>query len=202
MSARSARFTILLALFLVTPAVAQERQPPITHTAIIETSKGTISMELYGKDAPRTVANFVALARNGFYNGLLIHRVVPGFVIQMGDQLTRDSSMRERWGTGGMSSYDGKPFEDELDETTPSYERGYVEGALAMANRGPNTNSSQFFIMLEDRDDMPHKYTIFGRVTRGMDVVHTISKAEANKKGVPAEDIQVRSVTVAEAAGQ
>lgn len=197
---RKSLLSALPLLLLCAALHAQEAQPVVTHTAVIETSKGRIELELYGKDAPRTVANFVALAQQGFYNGLLVHRVRPDFVIQMGDQTTRDSSLRGRWGNGGRSSYDGKQFEDELNESTPSYQRGYVEGAVAMANRGPNTNSSQFFIMAEEKE-LEHKYTIFGRVTKGMDVVHAINQVKIDDRSVPLQDIQVRSITVAEAGG-
>ncbi len=134
--------------------------------ATIKTEKGEIQLELYPQDAPKTVTNFATLAKNGFYDGLTFHRVEPGFVIQGGDP---DGN-----GTGGVSIY-GSEFEDELNEDTPSYKNGYKEGVLAMANRGPNTNSSQFFIMLADNDSLPKNYTIFGKVTTGMDVVKNIA---------------------------
>lgn len=134
--------------------------------ATIKTKKGDIQLELYPQDAPKTVTNFATLAKNGFYDGLTFHRVEPGFVIQGGDP---DGN-----GTGGASIY-GSEFEDELNENTPSYKNGYKEGVLAMANRGPNTNSSQFFIMLADNDSLPKNYTIFGKVTTGMDVVKSIA---------------------------
>lgn len=134
--------------------------------AAIKTAKGEIQLELYPQDAPKTVTNFATLAKNGFYDGLTFHRVEPGFVIQGGDP---DGN-----GTGGTSIY-GSEFEDELNEDTPSYKNGYKEGVLAMANRGPNTNSSQFFIMLADNDSLPKNYTIFGKVTAGMDVVKNIT---------------------------
>ena len=133
--------------------------------ATIETSKGTIELELYEKDAPKTVKNFVTHITEGYYNGLTFHRVEPGFVIQGGDPSGN--------GTGGTSIY-GSTFEDELNPNTQSYKDGYKEGVLAMANRGPNTNGSQFFIMLEDTPSLPKNYTIFGKVTKGMDVVKKI----------------------------
>ena len=133
--------------------------------ATIHTVKGDIELELYPQDAPKTVANFATLSKKGYYNGLTFHRVVPGFVIQGGDPSGN--------GSGGYSIY-GPTFEDELNPETPSYKAGYVEGVLAMANRGPNTNGSQFFIMLADNTSLPHNYTIFGKVTKGMDVVKQI----------------------------
>ena len=132
----------------------------------IHTAKGDIEFEAYPKDAPKTVANFSTLAKKGYYNGLTFHRVEPGFVIQGGDPNGN--------GSGGYSIY-GPTFEDELNPDTVSYKEGYKEGVVAMANRGPNTNGSQFFIMLADNDSLPKNYTIFGKVTKGMDVVKQIA---------------------------
>lgn len=132
----------------------------------IHTAKGDIEFETYPKDASKTVANFSTLAKKGYYNGLTFHRVEPGFVIQGGDPNGN--------GSGGYSIY-GPTFEDELNPDTVSYKEGYKEGVVAMANRGPNTNGSQFFIMLADNDSLPKNYTIFGKVTKGMDVVKQIA---------------------------
>lgn len=134
--------------------------------ATIKTTKGDIEIQLYPQDAPKTVQNFATHAKNGYYNGLLFHRVEPGFVIQGGDPNGN--------GTGGYSIF-GPTFEDELNPNTPSYQEGYMEGVVAMANRGPNTNGSQFFIMLADNSSLPKSYTIFGKVTKGMDVVKKIA---------------------------
>ena len=131
----------------------------------IHSSKGNIELELYPNDAPKTVKSFATHAKNGYYNGLSFHRVEPGFVIQGGDPNGN--------GTGGYSIY-GPTFEDELNPDTQSYKAGYLEGVLAMANRGPNTNGSQFYIMLADNTTLPKSYTIFGKVTKGMDVVKQI----------------------------
>ena len=133
---------------------------------VIHTAKGDIELEFYPKDAPKTVENFATLAKKGYYNGLTFHRVEPGFVIQGGDPNGN--------GTGGYSIF-GPTFEDELNPDTDSYKTGYKEGVLAMANRGPNTNGSQFFIMLANNDSLPKSYTIFGKVTKGLDVVHKIA---------------------------
>jgi cyclophilin family peptidyl-prolyl cis-trans isomerase len=133
-------------------------------SAIIKTAKGNIEIELYPQDAPKTVTNFATLSKRGYYNGLTFHRVEPGFVIQGGDPNGN--------GTGGTSIY-GAKFEDELNANTTSYKAGYLEGVVAMANAGPNTNGSQFFIMLAN-NSLPHAYTIFGKVTKGMDVVKNI----------------------------
>lgn len=134
-------------------------------TASITTNRGVITFKLYGKDAPKAVENFVTLSQRGYYNGLKFHRVEPGFVIQGGDP--------KGDGTGGDSAWGGA-FNDELDPNTASYKEGYVEGVVAMANSGPNTNKSQFFITLADQPNLPHSYTIFGKVTAGLDVVHKI----------------------------
>lgn len=138
----------------------------------IKTNKGDIELELYPKDAPKTVENFATLISQGYYDGLTFHRVEPGFVIQGGDPSGN--------GTGGRSVF-GDTFEDELDPKTESYQAGYKEGVLAMANRGPNTNGSQFFIMLADTP-LPHAYTIFGKVTKGMDVVRKIAVGDKMEK--------------------
>lgn len=134
-------------------------------SAVIHTAKGDISLELYPDDAPNTVMNFATLAKNSYYNNLTFHRVEPGFVIQGGDPNGN--------GTGGTSIF-GAKFDDELNPNTASYKNGYKEGVLAMANAGPNTNGSQFFIMLADNPGLPKNYTIFGKVTAGLDVVHKI----------------------------
>lgn len=133
-------------------------------SAVIKTEKGDISIQFYPQDAPKTVTNFATLAKNGYYNTLTFHRVEPGFVIQGGDPNGN--------GTGGVSTY-GNKFEDELNPKTESYKNGYKEGVVAMANAGPNTNGSQFFIMLAD-NPLPNAYTIFGKVTSGMEVVKKI----------------------------
>ncbi len=134
-------------------------------TATITTTKGTIRLQFFNSDAPKTVTNFETLARYHYYDGLTFHRVEPGFVVQGGDPNGN--------GTGGVSIY-GPTFEDELNPNTDSYKAGYREGIVAMANRGPNTNGSQFFIMLADNPSLPHNYTIFARVISGMDVVHKL----------------------------
>ena len=138
-------------------------------SAAIKTAKGEIDIQLYPQDAPRTVTNFATLSKMGYYNNLTFHRVEPGFVIQGGDP--------NGDGTGGQSIY-GPTFPDELNPNAPSYQTGYKEGIVAMANRGPNTNGSQFFIMLADNDSLPKSYTIFGKVTSGMDVVKQIVKGD------------------------
>ena len=153
------------------------------HKVTIETSKGNIVFETYDADAPKTVENFIKLAEKGFYNGLIFHRVIPGFMIQGGDPTGT--------GTGGP----GYKFADELDPNTVSYKAGYVRGTVAMANAGPNTNGSQFFIMQKD-NPLPHSYSIFGKVISGLDVVDAIAAADRNSMDKPLADIVMKKVTV------
>ena len=167
-------------------------KPVITHTAVLVTDKGEIELELYGEDAPKTVNNFVGLAKKNFYDSILFHRVVKGFVIQAGDPKSKDPTLKAYWGTGGESIY-GREFEDELNPEAPSYKRGYVAGTVAMANHGANTNSSQFFILTGG--SLPHSYTIFGFVRSGMDVVHMI---EEGVGAPPSDPVRILDVKVKE----
>ena len=127
-----------------------------TYHVVIKTNKGDIHLELNPAEAPMTVNNFVALARDGYFDGVTFHRVVPRFVIQGGDP------------TGTGSGGPGYQFQDE------AVNRPYKAGTVAMANAGPNTNGSQFFICLEDQPGLPPNYTIFGDTVTGMDVVRNI----------------------------
>lgn len=160
--------------------------------AVLETSMGTIEIELYRKDAPRTVENFVKLAEQKYFDGTKFHRVAKGFVIQGGDPTGT--------GSGGKSIY-GKPFEDEINPAAPSVIQGYVRGTVAMANSGPNTNTSQFFIVLQDAPRLPKAYTIFGRVVSGMDVVDRIGAVDITpemgaRDGRPKTDVVVSSARI------
>lgn len=171
-------------------------EPVVTHTAVIYTSLGAIEIELYGNDAPKTVENFVGLSQKKFYNGIGFHRVVPGFVIQAGDPLSKDPKQYAKWGTGSESIYGGE-FADELNSASPSGRRGYVTGALAMANHGPNTNGSQFFIVLDGRggSGLTYSYTIFGLVLKGMEVANNIVQT-ANRVEVPKDPVRIDSISV------
>jgi cyclophilin family peptidyl-prolyl cis-trans isomerase len=133
--------------------------------ATIETDKGTIGIEFLPADAPRAVENFRLLAEHGYYDGVTFHRIVKGFMIQGGDP--------EGDGTGGLSAW-GDPFPDEINRQSALYRGGYRRGLVAMANAGPNTNASQFFIMHQDYD-LPPDYVIFARVTSGMEVVDALA---------------------------
>lgn len=152
------------------------------HTATLCTSVGDIAIELNADVAPKTVTNFLALSSTGYYDGLTFHRVIPGFMIQGGDPNGN--------GTGGKSVY-GETFEDEIDATSSLYKTGYRAGVIAMANRGPDTNGSQFFIMETDYP-LPPNYTIFGRVVRGQDIVSAIARVARDSNDRPLTPVTFR----------
>lgn len=156
-----------------------------TKIVVMETSKGKIKLKLAPKDAPLTVASFMKLIDKGLYTGLIFHRVIDGFMIQGGDPSSN--------GAGGP----GYKFIDELNPDAQSYKDGYVKGALAMANSGPDTNGSQFFIMLDDKP-LPHNYTIFGKVVSGQEAVDAIGKVAVSKdpatENRPLADVKIKKV--------
>jgi cyclophilin family peptidyl-prolyl cis-trans isomerase len=155
----------------------------------IATEKGDIDVDLFTTDAPKASKNFVDLARKGFYDDVVFHRVIPGFVAQAGDgEHGKKASLNtSRVGTGGP----GYKFEDE------PVKGDYVRGALAMANSGPNTNGSQFFICHQDlTGKLPKSYTLFGQVTKGMDVVDAIVSAPRNSRDLPDQPVAITGITV------
>lgn len=202
---RTVIVALALSMFIVLPGGAQEKStapkgkapavakvkaaPAGKQIGVVETTMGTFEIELFTEEAPKTVENFVRLAEKKYYNGIIFHRVLKGFVIQGGDPTGS--------GRGGKSIY-GKHFEDELDPNTPSYKEGYKHGVVAMANMGPNTNGSQFFVMLKDAPWMENKYTIFGKVIKGLDVVDKIGEVEITPgtDGKPKVDVKMKSVTI------
>ena len=148
--------------------------------ATLHTNHGPIELELFEGEAPKTVENFRKLAEDGFYDGVIFHRIIPDFMIQGGDPTGT--------GTGGP----GYSFEDEFND------HKIVRGALAMANAGPNTNGSQFFIVTTEAASwLDGKHTVFGQVTDGMDVVDTISSVETGPGDRPREEVRIESVTLA-----
>ena len=155
-------------------------------TAVLQTNKGTIKFELLEGDAPKTTENFRLLAERGYYDGVIFHRVIKGFMIQGGDPLGM--------GYGGESAW-GKTFNDEIDAKSALYSGGYKRGTVAMANRGPNTNGSQFFIMHQD-NPLPPNYTIFGRVTDGQDVVDAIATTQTGPNDKPVQAVTMEKVTI------
>jgi len=146
-------------------------------TGTLHTNHGAIAVELFDDDAPKTVENFTKLARDGFYNGVIFHRVIPDFMIQGGDP------------TGTGRGGPGYTFEDEFND------HKVEKGALAMANAGPNTNGSQFFIVTADACPwLDGKHTVFGRVTDGMDVVDAIQNVQTAAADRPREDVVIERV--------
>jgi cyclophilin family peptidyl-prolyl cis-trans isomerase len=158
-------------------------------TAVIQTNKGTIRFELLESDAPKTTDNFITLAERGYYDGIIFHRVIKGFMIQGGDPTGT--------GRGGESASGGR-FNAEIKSSSPVYKTGYKAGTVAMANAGPNTNGSQFFIMHVDYP-LPPNYTIFGRVTKGQDVVNDIATAQTDRNDRPTSDIKMEKLTIEDA---
>lgn len=153
----------------------------------LKTNRGDIKLEMMEKDAPNTVANFAKLAREGFYNGTKFHRVIAGFMIQGGDPQTKDDSLMVRWGTGGP----GYKFADEIHANNKN-----VVGTISMANAGPNTNGSQFFINTAMNTPLDAKHTVFGKVVSGMEVVQAIESCETNEMDRPLEPQVIESVLV------
>ena len=146
-------------------------------TAVIQTNKGTIKVELLESDAPKTTENFITLAERGYYDGIIFHRVIKNFMIQGGDP------------TGTGRGGPGYTFEDEFND------HPVVRGALAMANAGPNTNGSQFFIVTADACPwLDGKHTVFGQVTNGMDVVDAISAVETDASDRPHESVVIERI--------
>ena len=155
-------------------------------TAVIQTNKGTIRFELLETDAPKTTENFILLAQKNYYDGVIFHRVIRNFMIQGGDPTGT--------GRGGASAWGGT-FDDEINQSSPLYKTGYKKGTVAMANAGPNTNGSQFFIMHVDYA-LPPSYTIFGRVREGQNVVDAIATSPTAAGDRPRDRIVMERVTI------
>jgi cyclophilin family peptidyl-prolyl cis-trans isomerase len=156
--------------------------PGKDYRATISTSEGDIEIDLFASESPTTVNNFAFLGREGFYDGVIFHRVIEGFMIQGGDPTGT--------GTGGP----GYRFADELDAAR---NRGYARGIVAMANAGPDTNGSQFFIVHRDAG-LPPNYSVFGEVTSGIDAVDAIATTDTDGRDKPLEDKVIRSVAIHE----
>ena len=157
--------------------------------ANIKTNHGTIRFELLEDEAPKTTDNFIKLAERGYYNGVIFHRVIKGFMIQGGDPTGT--------GRGGQSAWGGR-FDDEINRSSELYRGTYTKGTVAMANAGPNTNGSQFFIMHADYG-LPPSYTKFGRVIEGQDVVDQIATTPTQPGDRPKTDVVMQKVTIEEA---
>jgi len=159
-------------------------------TAVIETNKATIRFELLEQDAPKTTENFRILAAKNYYDGVIFHRVIPNFMIQGGDPLGE--------GYGGESAWGGR-FDDEINRDSDLYSGVYEKGTVAMANSGPNTNGSQFFIMHIDYP-LPPSYSKFGRLLEGHDVVDAIASVDRNSNDKPLEPVVMERVFIEEPA--
>ena len=156
-------------------------------TCKIQTKFGDIALEFFPDAAPKTVENFKKLASSGFYDGLIFHRIVPGFVIQGGDPNTKSVSNKSRWGTGGP----GWTVKAEFNKNKHS------RGALSMArSQDPNSAGSQFFIVLKDSNFLDGQYTVFGKVTTGMDILDKIAALKTDSADAPADPEQARIVKV------
>ena len=154
------------------------------YSAVIKTSMGDMSIEFFTEDAPLTVNNFINLSQDGYYDNVIFHRVISGFMIQGGDP--------SGTGHGEMGKFPGYKFEDELNN-----QRSYDKGILAMANAGPDTNGSQFFIMHVDYP-LPYQYTIFGFVTEGLEVIDKIASVETGDGDKPINDVVIETIEVKE----
>ena len=184
-------FIIIGSLLILTSLQKKEEEMALTennymdYVITLKTNHGDIRFETYSKDAPETVENFITLAKKNFYDGVIFHRVIEGFMIQGGDP--------EGTGRGGP----GYTFDDEINPQAQIYQEGYKEGIVAMANAGPNTQGSQFFIMVAD-NDLPPNYTIFGKVISGQEIANKIAKVEKDINDKPTEDVIIESVSVEE----
>lgn len=174
---------------VVQPVVKKQTTPSNQKNmqATFKTNKGSFTVELNATDAPNTVANFTKLAKEGFYNGVKFHRVIAGFMIQGGDPLTKDDTKSALWGTGGP----GYKFADEIHANNKN-----EVGTISMANAGPNTNGSQFFINVNNNAGLNPKHTVFGKVVSGMDVVTAIENVEVGPQDRPVSPVVIESVTL------
>ncbi|MBT4651550.1 peptidylprolyl isomerase [Candidatus Woesearchaeota archaeon] len=156
-------------------------------TATFHTSLGTIEIELFEEEMPITTENFIKLAKEGFYDGTKFHRVIPGFMVQGGDPLSADDSKKNAWGTGGP----GYSIKDEFDKSLSN-----SPGTIAMANAGPNTGGSQFFVNLVNNNFLDSKHPVFGKVVSGMDVVESIGKVKTGQADRPVEDVVIEKIII------
>ena len=164
----------------------QSTNPDTIMKATLKTNKGDIVIEL-NPNTPNTTANFVKLAKAGFYDGTKFHRVIEGFMNQGGDPLSKNDAIANQWGTGGP----GYQFADEIGPNNSN-----AAGTISMANAGPNTNGSQFFINVADNNFLDPKHTVFGKVVTGMDVVMAINTADTDANDRPLSPIVIQSIVL------
>lgn len=158
-----------------------------TMQATLSTNKGDITIEFFSDRTPNTVANFTKLAEQGFYDGVKFHRVIKGFMIQGGDPLTRDDSKKALWGTGGP----GYKFADEITGDNKN-----DIGTISMANSGPNTNGSQFFINTAANNFLDGKHTVFGKIVSGIEVVKAIENTPTDSSDKPIQPVVINSISL------
>ena len=155
--------------------------------AILKTNKGDITIEFFSDIVPKTVANFAELVHKGYYDGTQFHRIIPQFMIQGGDPLTKDPALKSRWGTGGP----GYTFADEIHDHNENN-----SGTISMANAGPDTNGSQFFLNVANNNFLDGKHTVFGKVIDGMSVVEQLSGVETDDRDCPLQPVIIEKVTI------
>jgi len=184
------KFWIILAIIIVAVlAYIFLKTPMQRETFIMKTNMGDITIELFNDSRPKTAGNFSKLAKEGFYDGVKFHRVIEGFMIQGGDPLSKDDAQRDYWGTGGP----GYKIEDELKSPNEN-----LRGTISMANAGPNTGGSQFFINLVDNSPLDSRHSVFGKVVAGMDVVDAIGavEVEAMENHKPLRNVVIESMVL------
>lgn len=182
---------VLIVIILGVGAYLYFTKPMQKETFLMKTNMGDITIELFNDTRPITAGNFSKLAKEGFYDGIKFHRVIDGFMIQGGDPLSADDSKKDYWGTGGP----GYKIEDEFEGGNSN-----VRGTLSMANAGPNTGGSQFFINLVDNNPLDGKHSVFGKVLSGMDVVDAIGSVDVDvdNGNKPISPVVIESVRLVE----
>lgn len=173
---------IIITLFLISCGGNKMNQ-----TALFETNQGTFEIELFEDKMPITTKNFIKLAEQGFYKNTKFHRVIPKFMIQGGDPLSADDSKKTSWGTGGPGYTIKDEFHSELSN---------LKGTIAMANAGPNTGGSQFFINLVTNDYLDSKHPVFGKVVDGMEIIEKIGQTQTNPFDQPLQEVVIKKITI------
>ncbi len=192
MKAKIIGFSVLIIILVISLFIMGKGDNEMTNNmenkiVTLKTNLGDIKIELFAAEAPETVANFIKLAESDFYNETKFHRVIKDFMIQGGDPLSKEVAQKNFWGTGGP----GYVFDDEINNVN------LVQGVIAMANAGPNTNGSQFFIITAPETTwLQGKHTGFGKVIEGMDVLMKIQDIETEGPDRPIEDIVINSIVI------
>ena len=178
-----------LSFFFMNTNNTNKSEITLTPQAQITTNYGVFTIEFLSKLAPKTVSNFIKLSKEGFYDGIRFHRIINGFVIQGGDPQTKDLSKEHLWGTGGP----GYQFEDEIHS-----ENNNLKYTLSMANSGPNTNGSQFFINIADNNFLNTKHTVFANVVSGRDIIDSIALVKTKGGDIPVSEVLIEEIKIIE----